>query len=372
MISFTLATLWHDRQRFLAGVMAVAFSATLIALQCGLLWGLFATTSAPIDHAAADLWVGAPRTLSLDLARPIGEYHLARLASQPEVEAPEIAIVDYNYWVKRDGSKELSIIIGTRLGLESVGAVKQLTPQMRMLLSEPGAVVIDERDMDRLGVTGINDTAEVNSRRVRVVGFVQGLKSLTAPYLFCSVDTARMLVPVLPDQVTYLLARCRDPGRAREVAERLRRHHDLSAFTREEFSLRTRLYWLTMTNAGITAGFTAVLGLMVGAVVTSQTLYAATVASLKEFALLRAMGIPRWRIAAAMLALAGAVGVVGVAVSLPITFTMAPMALALGTQILLPWWLLTLDALVTWLVAMLSGFAALRSLRLIEPALVLR
>ena len=52
------------------------------------------------------------------------------------------------------------------------------------------------------------------------------------------------------------------------------------------------MYWLTMTNAGISAGFTAVLGLLVGAVVTSQTLYAATLASLREFAVLRALGIP--------------------------------------------------------------------------------
>src|SRR5436190_11169510 len=130
MIAFTLATLWHERQRFLAGVLAVAFSAVLIALQCGLLWGWFATTSAPIDHAAADVWVGAPNALSLDLGRPIAENHLARLASQPEVEAAETCVLDYGYWVKPDGSKELCIVIGTRLGPESVGAVEQLTPQL--------------------------------------------------------------------------------------------------------------------------------------------------------------------------------------------------------------------------------------------------
>jgi len=379
MISFTLATVWHERERFLAGILAVAFSAVLIMLQSGLLWGLFATTSAPIDQAAADVWVGAPRVPSLDLGRAISENHLARLASQtdgpsdgPLIEPPEVCILDYNFWVKRDGSKELCIVIGTRLGPDSLGAVRQLTPHHRALLSEPGAVVIDEREMGRLSVKGINDTAEVNGQRVRVVGLVRGLKSLTAPYLFCSLDTARTLVPIMPDQATYLLARCKDSSSARRVAASMRRYHDLSAFTREEFSLRTRLYWLTMTNAGITAGFTTALGLLVGAVVTSQTLYAATVALLKEFALLRAMGIPRWRIAAVMMALAGVVGLVGVLISLPVTFLLAPFAIALGTQVLLPWWLLVAVALITWLMAVLSGLAALRSLRLLDPALVLR
>ena len=40
-MSYALATLWYERQRFLPGVLAVGFSALLIALQCGLLLGLF-------------------------------------------------------------------------------------------------------------------------------------------------------------------------------------------------------------------------------------------------------------------------------------------------------------------------------------------
>ena len=40
-MSYSLAPLWYERQRFLPGVLAVGFSALLIALQCGLLLGLF-------------------------------------------------------------------------------------------------------------------------------------------------------------------------------------------------------------------------------------------------------------------------------------------------------------------------------------------
>ena len=58
-MSFSLATLWYERQRYLPGVLAVAFSALLIALQCGLLLGLFSITSIPVDHTRADIWVGS-------------------------------------------------------------------------------------------------------------------------------------------------------------------------------------------------------------------------------------------------------------------------------------------------------------------------
>src|SRR3954452_16804592 len=72
-MSYALTTLWYERNRFLPGILAVAFSALLIALQCGLLLGLFSITSIPIDHTRADVWVSAPAVLSVDLGRPIDE-----------------------------------------------------------------------------------------------------------------------------------------------------------------------------------------------------------------------------------------------------------------------------------------------------------
>src|SRR5207248_1203973 len=85
-MSYSLATLWHERQRYLPGVLAVGFSALLIALQCGLLLGLFSITSIPVDRTRADIWVGAPQVLSVDLGRPVPESYLSRVAAQPEVE----------------------------------------------------------------------------------------------------------------------------------------------------------------------------------------------------------------------------------------------------------------------------------------------
>ena len=68
---YTLATLWHERQRYIPGVLAVAFSALLIALQCGLLLGLLSITSIPIDYTRADIWIGSQDILSVDLGHKL-------------------------------------------------------------------------------------------------------------------------------------------------------------------------------------------------------------------------------------------------------------------------------------------------------------
>src|SRR5205085_7371441 len=91
----------------------------------------------------------------------------------------------------------------------------------------------------------------------------------------------------------------------------------INAYTAEGFSFDSRWHWLTKTKAGIALGFAALLGLLVGAVVTSQTLYAATAAALKEYAVLRALGIPRWRMALSVLAQSYWIGLDGIGVAVP-------------------------------------------------------
>src|ERR1041384_2002590 len=99
-MSYSLATLWYERQRYLPGVLAVAFSALLIALQCGLLLGLFSITSIPIDHTNADIWMGAPEVLSVDLGQGIRESAQDYLAAQPEVKYTEVYLQGFAYWSK--------------------------------------------------------------------------------------------------------------------------------------------------------------------------------------------------------------------------------------------------------------------------------
>jgi putative ABC transport system permease protein len=371
-MGYSLATLWHERQRYLPGVLAVGFSALLIALQCGLLLGLFSITSIPVDHTRADVWVGSPEVLSVDLGQRVPQSYLLRVANQAGVTAAEIYSQGFAYWGKPNGGSELCIVIGSRLEDDSMGALNELTPDMRALLTEPGAIVVDEAELERLGINGVGDVAEISSQRVRVVGMVRGLRSLAGPYVICSLATAQHLLRLSSEQTTYVLARCESPAAAKEVVKSLGVYPNLSAFTTEDFSLRTRMHWLTKTKAGIALGCAALLGLLVGAVVTSQTLYAATAASLRELAVLQALGIPRWRMSTMVLAQAFWVGVLGIVVAIPVLLLLRRGADVVAAPLRLPPEILGGSVAVTMTMAMLAGLAALRSLRLVEPATLLR
>src|SRR5215470_11653693 len=98
-MAYALATLWHERNRYLPGVLAVGFSTILIAIQCGLLLGLFSITSLPVDETEAEIWVGHPGVLSVDLGKPIYESWRSYL-SMDEVERSESYMQGFAYWVK--------------------------------------------------------------------------------------------------------------------------------------------------------------------------------------------------------------------------------------------------------------------------------
>lgn len=375
-MNYALQTLWHERSRFLPGILAVAFSAVLIALQCGLLLGLFSVTSIPIDNTRADIWVGSPQVLSIDLGRPIPLTFMSRVARDPRVDVVESYYQAFANWTKPGGGSDLCMVIGANLNSDNIGTVKQVTPEMQVLLTQPGSVVIDEGELERLGVSGLGDKAEINKQTVQIVGLVKGLKSLAGPYVFCSRDTARQLLRIVmpTDHCTYFMVKCKNKDDAPKIVEDLRAEYpdDMSAFTSEDFTLHSKMHWLTKTKAGIAIGYAAILGLLVGMVVTSQTLYAATTASAREYAILLALGIPRWRVSSTVLVQSFWIGIVGVFVAYPVVNGLAELAGLGGVNVLLPRWLLAAAAAVTLFMALFSGLFALRSVRQIEPMTLLR
>lgn len=378
-MSYSLTTIWYERQRFLPAILAVAFSAVLVAVQAGLVLGLLTMMSLPVDRATADVWVGYPGVRSIDLGRPIPERWESRLAAQPEVERCETAVLGFSSWTRTNDATgatttEVVSIVGTRLDPNSLAAVEQVrtNPDLLARLAEPQTIAVDETELGRLGIRGVGDTAEILGVRVRVVGVVRGCRSLGGPYIFCSLDTARAVLRYQSGEVTYLVAKCENPDDAWKVARRMNGYPQLTAFTADEFSARSRLHWLTTTKAGVAIGFTALLGLLVGAVVTSQTLYAATAASQREFATLRAMGIPRWRLKLTVVVQSFWVGLFGILLAAPFTIALAEIANAMGTSVRLHPTILGLAALVTMSMALGSGLAALRSFQAVDPAHNLR
>ena len=174
-MGYALQTLWHEKTRYASGVLAVTFSAVLIALQCGLLLGLFKITSIPIDNTRADIWVGSTAVLSVDLGEPIPISHIARL-DKPGVQMPEYMYLPTSpTGPSRRAAPSCASSSAAASSRTRSGRPTCSPPSMRTALTEPMTVIVDESDLKRLGLEGSTTKPKINGKEVRLVGTVNGL-----------------------------------------------------------------------------------------------------------------------------------------------------------------------------------------------------
>ena len=385
MVSLARATLRHEWRRFLAAVLAVAFSGLLVLVQLGLLIGMFGTVAVYIDESDADLWAGFAGTQSIDLGKPFNAQVETRLRIHPQVERVEPFIFAQSDWRTPAGVNVFTYLLGIDPAERGMGFAKVLPPHLRALLLEPMTVIIDEADRDKLGVTMPDGaavaslpTAEIGGKRVKIVAAIKGLRAIGGVNVVASLSTARTIdgsAAREQQEVSYFLLRLKPGADAVAVRKELAPQGPVKVFqvwTAEEFSHRSQWYWLTESGAGAGFAFSTLLGLLVGILITSQTLMAAITASIREYATLRALGVAQGSLRAVVIEQSAWIGIAGLVITGALTWLIHTVAHYAYVAIEFPHWTLALTAGLTLIIAIGSGLVALRALGRADPASLLR
>ncbi|WP_017904035.1 ABC transporter permease, partial [Pseudomonas asplenii] len=251
-----------------------------------------------------------------------------------------------------------------------------LPAALRARLREVDTVVVDRADLGSLGVA-IGDTAFINGHRVRVIGVTSGLRALGGVNVVASLATARQIdnPPARGERMTYLLARLQDPLQADTIAERLRgamAFGKYDVWTAEAFAHRSQMYWMFDTGAGAGVLFLAGIVFLVGAVITSQTLVAAVIGSIREYATLNALGVGVGALRRVVMEQAFWVGALGLLGSLVVAVVMFVLAARYNVPVALSPVAAIACLLLSMALVLVSGLAAIRTLRHADPASLLR
>ncbi|MGA9422956.1 MAG: ABC transporter permease [Rhodanobacteraceae bacterium] len=378
MVALARKTLIYEWRRFLPAILSVGFAGLLQLLQAALVLGIFGSASMYVTGSDADLWVGYPGTQSVSEGRAVDPDLVSLLWMDPAVTA-----VEPFHWVDGDwhglgGSSGGVTVYVCGIDPDAHGLMfaHALSPRLRERLRDPDAVIVDRADLDKLR-TRVGSRASINGHPVLVVGAANGLRALGGVNVLTSLDSARRLVddPGEAAQPTYLVARLRTGADAAAVANRLRNKPGFGPYqvwTATAFARRSVLYWLFDTGAGAGVLFMAAIVFLVGAVITSQTLVAAVVGSVREYATLIALGVGvralRW-VVLEQAFWVGAIGLFGAAV-------LGALLLALARRenvpVVLDMPISLICAVLVMALAAVSGLAAMRSLRRADPAALLR
>lgn len=375
MTTLARKTLLHEWRRFLPAALAVGFACLLQLLQAALVMGIFGSASVYVTGSQATLWVGYPGTQSVNIGRPIRAEVESRLRMDPDVGEVEPFVWLDADWNGPRGSSSV-VVSGLSVRDDALMFAQVLSPQTRRLLDAPDAVIIDRADVDKLGVR-VGDAATINGTRVRVVALAQGLRALGGINVLASLSTARHLDPDsgVSAGPAYLVASTRpgaDPG---QIAARLngsKGYGPYEVWTADGFARRSERYWLFETGAGAGVLFLAIIVFAAGAAISSQALMGAVAGSIREYATLNALGVGLGALRWVVLEQALWVGLAGLAGAAVFGGLLLAIARSQDVPVELDTTVTMICMLVALGVAVISGLAAVQSLRRADPATLLR
>lgn len=377
MVPIALRNLLHEKIRLATALAGVVFSVLLVTSLGGLFVAGARHASGLVDHATADLWIVARGTRVLDLSEPISRRHLYKALSVPGVLWAEPLVAQFSEWRSSDGRQEVCQIVGiesnSRLGLPW-----EMADGRWECIRHDDGVIIDESERRRFGPNNrlleIGDEAEVFGTRVRVAGFSRGVGSFTPfPYVFTTHARALECTPLGSGQTKFVLVKA-SPGTAmKDLQARLAaRLPDVDVLTKQEFSASCRRYWLFDTGIGIGMIFSASLGLLVGCVIVSQTIYATTVSRLGEYGTLKAMGMENHQLAGIIVKQALLIGLGGYLLGEALSFVLSRRLEELNLAVDLPPWLIGSMLFVTLITCTVASITSVAKVFRLPPATVFR
>lgn len=376
MVALARKTLIYEWRRFLPAIIAVGFAGLLQLLQLALVLGIFGATSIYITGSDGDVWIGYPGTQSVGSGRSIDANVEAHVLMDPAVTRVEPYLWVDGDWRGAGDTGGVSVFVsGIDPAANGLLFAKVISPAQRARLAEPDAVIVDRADLDKLGVE-LGRTATINGHRVRVVGVSRGLRGLGGINVITSLDTARRLdTDDADDGPTYLVAKLRNPAAAEAVARRMQGDPAFGPYTTwssVDFARRSVRYWLFDTGAGAGVLFLAGIVFLVGAVITSQTLVGAVNGSAREYATLNALGVGVGALRKVVLEQAFWVGALGLVGAVVLGTLLLVIARSQDVPVVLGPIAATACIALVMGQAAVSGMAAMRSLRRIDPATLLR
>lgn len=320
MLWLALKTLSREKLRFGLALAGITVSAVLALVQVAIYLGSMGNATAIVRHTEGEVWVASKNIQTFDFALPFPAGRIDRVRSLPEVAWAEKMLLFWGYFKLANGGREQVQIIGfdpdTGVGrpwIMVAGRTSDLKGGNYMI-----ADIGSEKRLGRLEL-GSRWELDIAGRRhaFKLVGLSQEVRSFTtAPVLFVSFDRLQRLLADIGwgEQTGFIVAKLKDPADAQRVVQTLRASlEDNDVMTRGEFIARSIRYWTVQTGLGMAFFLTAVLALLIGGAIVGQTIYASTLAHLREYGTLKAIGARNGEIYRVVFTQAGLSGIGGYA-----------------------------------------------------------
>jgi putative ABC transport system permease protein len=292
--------------RTLAGLFGIALALLLVLALKAILAGAEGRLTGYIDRSGADAVVAQKGVRTMHMTESALPERVATAIAGVSGVARVTPIVYVPSMLERGDKRSLVYLIGE-------DSAAQTIPLIAGRRARAGEIVVDKALADLIDA---RPRAVVTSlgRRFRVVGQIAGTSSLASSIALAE---RRDLARVLRKQGTasYVFVRAREGVAADELAGRIERMvPGVTASTRAEFSRSERRLVGDMSTDIVRAMI--FVGFVIGVAVAGLVAYNATLSQLRDYAVLRALGLRASGALALILAQVGALVVLAFALAL--------------------------------------------------------
>jgi putative ABC transport system permease protein len=379
-MSLALATLIYEWRRYLAAVIALALSGTMVLVLLGLFTGIVHSILATTERTPADLIIMPPKVQTFvnsnvtlpDRIRP-------EIFLNPHVIEVRSSEGNGAQWVNepKPGVKQVQKFVQVFAVDPIPGAVsmpRDFPESVRQALVEPDAFVIDQSDVAPLGVN-VGDAALINGHTVHLRAVLHGYQDINQPTVIVSRDTADMLgAGSQTGDSGALLVRIDHPALVDQVTAELNAvsHGAYHAWTMAQFNQANEKAIMSEQIIGILLAFLTFMAALIGVGITSQTLRGAILSNIREFASLRALGISMGSLRLIVMELSAWAGVAGVTAAAILTLAASAGAASMGLPLTIRAQPALMVAAMLMTIAIVSGAMAMGVLKQSQPADLLR
>jgi putative ABC transport system permease protein len=373
MWSFALKTLLADRGKLATTLVGVIFSIVLVNIQGGLFLGLLSKASLLVDFGRADIWVGHAHMSNVDFPQDIPLRWVHRIRSIEGVARAEPYLVAASTMTLPSGSFEQVVIVGCD-PLTELGNVWSGNKGQSDHVRHADGIIVDEFEAEKLEHPRLGEIREIGGRRARIVGFSRGIVGfLINPYVFTTIDRARIFARKSVDNCSYFLVQLEPGADASHVARDIqRRLPEASVQTNAEYAGRTIDYWMTRTGLGLSFGGATLMGLLVGLIIVAQTLYASALDRISEFGTLKAMGAGELQVYSILFAQSTTIAFVGALIGLQAVAVIQHSLSSPHVLIIIPWWLSIGSCGLVLAICLFASLLPYLRLRKVDPVMVLQ
>ena len=394
MLRIAVKMLLGDRAKYIGLLFGITFTSFLVTYAgsylCGFMTRGFGLVA---ENPAADVWVMDPAVGSTQLTTDLPDSALSRVRSVDGVRSAmplAVATVDARFPNGRFQSFQLiAVDDSTLFGLPALQ--NNVSPAV---MRTSDAVAVDSGGTEgklatpvlaadqwpygppHLDVStrelAVGDQLLVNDHRVIVRGRAKALPRYPPkPLMYTTLSNAARMLPPKRHLLTFVTAQAEPGVSPQELAARIEAQTGLKARSSEDFK-RDTVHWLLRNSedVGDIASMMSI-AMLVGFGVTGVMLYLFTTDSLKQYAVLKAMGADSRLLLTMIFVQSGLCALLGIGLGLGVCATVGQIAITeFNFPFRMMWFTPVLATLMVVFVSIASAAISARPVLKLEPGIV--